>query len=132
MSEQTFNSYILEPDVHDGVIVGSRYKSGFLRSVFNRRVVSVVVLTDDDRLFSIVFGRVSSASITNAKGMRLHSFKETYATPPFRRFLFVSSEEKSNHHFEVVARELSSVELTADFVPREAVVHLRNLYPRQR
>jgi|SRR6185503_7345985 len=130
MSEQTFIRYIQEPDVHDGVIIAAEYKSGFLRSILNKRVVVVAVLTYDDRLFSIRFGQVRSASITNAEGMRLYALKEMSATPPFRRFLFVDSEEKSNRHFEVVAQDISSVELTEDFIPREAFVRLRNLYPR--
>src|SRR5829696_3702081 len=132
MSEQTFIGYIQEPDVHDGVIIRARYKSGFLRSLFDKRVVLVVVLTYDDRLFVIEFGRVRSASITNVEGMRLYSLSEMYATPPFRKFVFVDSEEKSNRNFEVVSREISSVELTEDFVPGDAVRHLRNLFPRQR
>ena len=49
MSKQTFLGYILEPDLHDGVITTAEYKSGFLRSVFDKRVVVVVVLTYDDR-----------------------------------------------------------------------------------
>lgn len=130
MSDQTFIGYIQEPNIHDGVIVEARYKSGLLRSIFDKRVVVVVVLTYDQRLFVIEFRRVRSASITNVKGMRLYSLTEMNATPPFRRFLFVDSEEKSNRHCEVVAREISSVELTEDFVPREAVEHLRNLFLR--
>ena len=76
--------------------------------------------------------RVRSASITNAPGMRLYALKEMYETPPFRRFLFVDAEEKSDRHLEVVAQEISSVELTEEFIPREAFVRLRNRYPRQR
>ena len=132
MSEQTFVCYIKEPDVHDGVIVGAGYKSGFLRSIFDRRSVTVVVLTRDDRLFVISFGKVRSASITNAEGMRLDALNEMSATPPFRRFLFVDSEETSNRHFEVVAREISSVEMTEDLIPKEAFVRRRNLYPKKR
>lgn len=132
MSEQTFISYIQEPNIHDGVIVTASYKSGFLRSLFNKRVAMVLILTDDDRLFSIHFARVRSASITNAPGMRLYALKEMYETPPFRRFLFVDAEEKSDRHLEVVAQEISSVELTEEFIPREAFVRLRNRYPRQR
>lgn len=131
MSEQTSVRYIQEPDVHDGVIIAARYKSGFLRAVFDKRVVVVVILTYDERLFSIKFGRVRSTNIINAEGMRLSSLKEMYAAPSCRRFLFVDSEEKSNRHLEVVAGEISSVELTEDFVPRDAIVHLRNLYHRQ-
>ena len=130
MSEETLISYVQEPDVHNGIIVAAGYKNGFVRSLFDKRRVTVVVLTNDDRLFSIRFGQVRSASITNAEGMRLYALKEMSATPPFRRFLFVDSEEKSNRHFEVVAQDISSVELTEDFIPREAFVRLRNLYPR--
>jgi hypothetical protein len=129
MSEQRFIGYIQEPDVRDGVIIEAEFKSGFLRAVFDKRVVLVMVLTCDDRLFVIELRGVRSASITNVKGMRLHSLKEMYATPPFRRFLFVSSEE-DNRHVEVVAREISSVEMTEDFVSRDAIAQLRNLFPR--
>lgn len=87
-----------EPDVRDGVIIEAKFKSGFLRSVFDKRVVLVVVLTYDDRLFVIEFRGVRSASITNVKGMKLHSLKEMYATPPFRKFLFVDSDEESNRY----------------------------------
>src|SRR5262245_42341594 len=133
MSEQTFIGYIQEPDVNDGVIIGTGYKSGFLRSIFDKCVVTVVVLTYDDRLVSIHFGRVRSASITNAEGMRLYSLNEMSATPPLRRFLFVDAEEKSNRNVEVVAREIASVELTGDIIPRDEVVRrLRHLYPKQR
>lgn len=89
-----------------------------------------MVLTDDDRLFVIAFRGVHSANITNVKGMRLHSLKEMYATPPFRSFLFVDAEDENNRYVEVVAREISSVELTEDFVSKDAVAHLRNLFPR--
>ena len=131
MSEQRFIGYIQEPDVHDGVIVKATYQNGFLRSVFDKRVVLVVVLTYEDRLFVIRFSRVRSASIINADGMRLYSLSEMHATPPFRRFVFVDSEAKSNRHCEVVAREIASTEMTEDFVPKEAIVHLRNLFPKQ-
>ncbi|HEU4934258.1 MAG TPA: hypothetical protein VFT48_19370 [Pyrinomonadaceae bacterium] len=131
MSEQRFIGYIQEPDVHDGVIVKATYKSGFLRSVFDKRVVTVIVLTYEERLFVIWFSRVRSASIINADGMRLYSLSEMHATPPCRRFVFVDSEEKSNRYCEVVAREIASIEMTEDFVPKEAIVHLRNLYPKQ-
>jgi len=94
MSEQTFIGYIQEPDVHDGVIIRARYKSGFLRSLFDKRVVLVVVLTYDERLFVIEFGRVRSASITNVEGMRLYSLSEMYATPPFRKFVFVATPKR--------------------------------------
>jgi hypothetical protein len=131
MSEQTFIGYIQEPDVHDGVIITAEYKSGFLRSAFDKRRVMVMVLTYDERLFGIVFNRVRSASITNVEGMRLYSLSEMYERPPFRRFVFVDSEEESNRQLEVIAREISSVELTEDFIPQEARVHLRDLYPRK-
>lgn len=131
MSEQTFVGYIQEPDVHDGVIIKARYKNGFLRSVFDKREVVVMVLTYEKRLFGIFFRGVRSASITNVEGMRLYSLSEMYATPPFSRFVFVDWEEESNRHLEVVAREISSVELTEEFVPKEAIVHLSNLYPRR-
>ena len=90
-----------------------------------------MVLTYDERLFLIEFSGVRSASITNVKGMRLYSLGEMYTPPPFRRFLFVDSEEESNRHLKVVAREISSVELTEDFVPKDAVVYLSNLFPRR-
>ena len=130
MSEPRFIGDIQEPDVCDGVIIGAKFKSGFLRSVFDKRVVLIVVLNYDERLFVIEFRGVRSASITNVKGMKLHSLKEMYATPPFRRFLFVDSEEESNRYIEVVAREISSVEMTEDFVSKDAIAHLRNLFPR--
>lgn len=130
MSEQRFIGYIQEPDVRDGVIIEGEFKSGFLRSVFDKRVVRVMVLTYDERLFVIEFRGVRSANVTNVKGMRLHSLKEMYATPPFRRFLFIDSEEENNRHIEVVAQEISSVELTEDFVSKDAIAHLRNLFPR--
>lgn len=132
MSEQEFIGYIQEPDVRDAVIIEAEFKSGLLRSVFDKRVVRVMVLTYDDRLFVIAFRGVRSASITNVKGMRLHSLKEMYATPPFRRFLFVDSEEENNRYVEVVAREISSVEMTGDFVSEDAIAQLRNLFPRPR
>jgi hypothetical protein len=132
MSEQRFIGYIQEPDVRDGVIIATEFKSGFLRALFDKRVVLVIVLTCDERLFVITFRGVRSASITNVKGMRLHSLKEMYATPPFRRFLFVDSEEENNRDVEVVARDISSVELTEDFIPKEAIERLRNLFPRPR
>lgn len=131
MSEQEFIGYIQEQDLHDGVIVTATYKSGFLRSVFDKRVVLVVVLTYEERLFVIRFGRVRSANIINVDGMRLYSLSEMRATPPFRRFVFVDSEEKSNRHCEVVAREIASTEMTKDFVPEEAIERLRNLFPKQ-
>jgi hypothetical protein len=131
MSEQGFIGYIQEPDVHDGVIITATYKSGFLRSIFDKRVVLVVVLTYDERLFIIRFSRVRSANITNVEGMRLYSLSEMHETPPLRRFVFVDWEEESNRHFEVVAREISGTEMTDDFVPKEAIVHLRNLFPKQ-
>lgn len=132
MSEQRFIGYIQEPDVRDGVIIEAKFNSGFLRAVFDKRVVLVIVLTCDDRLFVITFRGVRLASITNVKGMRLHSLKEMYATPPFRRFLFVDSEEENNRDVEVVARDISSVELTEDFISKDAIARLRNLYPRPR
>jgi len=132
MSEHRFIGYIQEPDVRDGVIIDAKFKSGFLRSVFDKRVVLAVVLTYDERLFVIDFRGVRSASINNVKGMRLHSLKEMYATPPFRRFLFVDSEEENNRYFEVVAREISSVEMTEDIISKDAIAHLRNLFPRTR
>jgi hypothetical protein len=130
MSEQRFIGYIQEPDVHDGVIVKATYKSGFLRSVFDKRVVMVLVLTYEERLFVIRFSRVRSASIMNVDGMRLYSLSEMHATPPLRRFVFVDSEEKSNRHCEVVAREIAITEMTEDVVPKEAIVHLRHLFPK--
>lgn len=130
MSEQRFIGYIQEPDVHDGVIVGATYKSGFLRSVFDKRVLVVLVLTYEERLFVIQFSRVRSASIRNVDGMRLYSLSEMHATPPFRRFVFVDWEEKSDRHCEVVAREIVSTEMTEE-IPREAIVYLRNRFPKQ-
>lgn len=119
MSEEKFIGYIQEPDVHDGAIVKATYKSGFLRSVFGKRVVLVVLLTYKERLFVIRFSRVRSASIMNVDGMRLYSLSEMYATPPLRRFVFVDWEVESNRHCEVVARDLVITELTEDFVPKE-------------
>ena len=63
--------------------------------------------------------------------MRLYSLGEIHATAPFRRFVFIDSEEKSDRHCEVVAREMVSTEMTEDYVPKEAIVHLRNLFPKQ-
>lgn len=131
MSEEKFIGYIQEPDVHDGVIVKATYKSGFLRSVFDKRVVLVVVLTDEKRLFVIRFGRVRSASIINVDGMILYSLSEMYATPPLRKFVFVDWEDESNRRCEVVAREIESTEMTEDFVGKEAIERLRNLFPNQ-
>lgn len=131
MSEQRFIGYIQEPDVHDGVIVSATYKSNFLRSVFDKRVLVVLVLTYEERLFVIRFSRVRSTSIRNVDGMRLYSLSEMHATPPFRSFVFVDWEETSNRHCEVVARDIVSTEMTEDFVPKEAIVHLRNLFPKQ-
>ena len=131
MSEQRFIGYIQEPDVHDGVIISATYKSGFLRSLFDKRKVQVLVLTHEERLFGIWFTRVRSANIRNADGMRLYSISEMHATPPFRRFVFVDWEEPSDRHCEVVAREIASAEITEDFVPKEAIVHLRKLFPKQ-
>jgi hypothetical protein len=76
VSEEKFIGYIQEPDVHDGVIVSTTYKSGFLRSIFDRRVVLVLVLTIEERLFAIRFSRVRSASIKNVDGMRLYALSE--------------------------------------------------------
>lgn len=129
MSDQRFIRYIQEPDVHDGVIINATYKSGFLRSIFDRRVVGVVVLTYEERLFVIQFSRVRSANITNVKGMRLYSLSEMHAQPPFRRFVFVDWEEESERHLEVLAREIASTEMT-EHVPKEAIVHLRNHFPK--
>lgn len=129
VSEQGFIGYIQEADVHDGVIITATYKSDFLRSVFDKRVVLVLVLTYDERLFLIRFSRVCSANITNVEGMRLYSLTEMHERPPFRRFVFVDREEESNRHLEVVAREIRSTEMTEDFVPKEAIVRLRNLFP---
>ncbi|HEY0765408.1 MAG TPA: hypothetical protein VGD61_23725 [Pyrinomonadaceae bacterium] len=131
MSEEKFIGYIQEPDVHDGVIVKATYKSGFLRSVFYQRVVLVVVLTEEKRLFVIRFGRVRSASIITVDGMILYSLSEMYATPPLRKFVFVDWEEESNRRCEVVAREIESTEMTEDFVGKEAIERLRNLFPNQ-
>ncbi|HEY0725919.1 MAG TPA: hypothetical protein VGD41_18380 [Pyrinomonadaceae bacterium] len=131
MSEEKFIGYIQEPDVHDGVIVKATYKSGFLRSVFYQRVVLVVVLTEEKRLFVIRFGRVRSASIITVDGMILYSLSEMYATPPLRKCVFVDWEEESNRRCEVVAREIESTEMTEDFVGKEAIERLRNLFPNQ-
>ena len=131
MSAEKFIGYIQEPDVHDGLIIGARYRSSFFRSVFDKREVSVVLFTFDQRLFVIAFRKVRSAIVNNVKGMRLYSLSEMYAMPPFRRFVFVNSDEDSKSQLEVVAREISSVELTAEFVPREAITHLRKLFPQK-
>ena len=82
-------------------------------------------------LFVVRFSRVRSASIRDEVGMRLDSLGEVHATPPFRRFVFVDSEEKSDRHCEVVPREIVSTEMTED-VHKEAIVHLRNPFPKQR
>ena len=71
-----------------------------------------MVRTYDERLFVIEFGRVRSATIPNVEGMMLYALSEMYATPPFRRFVFVDWEDETNRYFEVVSREISSVELT--------------------
>jgi hypothetical protein len=131
MSEKRFIGYIEEPDVHDGVIVTATYKNGFLRSVFDKRAVLVLVLTHEERLFVIRFSRVRSANIMNADGMRLYSLSEMHAPPPFRKFVFVDSDEKGNRHCEVEAREIASTEMKEDFVPKEAIMHLRKLFPKQ-
>lgn len=89
------------------------------------------MLTHEERLFVIRFSRVRSANIMNADGMRLHSLSEMHATPPFRKFVFVDSDEKSNRHCEVEAREIDSTEMKEDFVPKEAIMHLRKLFPKQ-
>jgi hypothetical protein len=61
--------------------------------------------------------------------MRLYALSEMQATPPFRRFAFADWEEERERHCEVVAREITSTELTEDFVRKEAIAHLRNLFP---
>lgn len=116
----------------DGFIINAQYLSNILRAVFNNRIVRVLLLTYDQRLFVIGSSKVRSASITNVEGMRLYSISEMYATPPFRRFVFVSSEqEDSDSKSEVLAREISSVELTEDYVSKDAIAHLRKLFPQK-
>jgi len=83
-----------------------------------------------DRLFAIRFSRVRSANIKNVDGMRLYALSEMQATPPLRKFVFADWEEESDRYCEVVAREIMSTELTEDFVPKEAIAHLRNTFPR--
>ena len=133
MTEPTFVNYIQEPDVHDGIVVSATYRKGILRSILNKREVNVLVLTYEQRLFIITFGRVHSAIINNVEGMMLYSLTEMSAESPFRRFVFVNwyDGEESHRELEVVAREISSVELTEDFIPKEAIEELRNKFSFQ-
>jgi hypothetical protein len=121
MTDQRFIRCVQEPDVRDGIIFIVKYLRNFVRTLFHTRTVRILLFSHDQRVFVIAFRKVHSASINNAVGMRLYSLNEMSATPPFRRFVFVNHEQDSDRHLEVVAQEISSVELTEEVLTKDGI-----------
>lgn len=114
MTDQTFIRNLQEHDFHDGVVFRVAYRNNVLRSLFNKREVTILVNTQDLRLFTIGFQNIQAAIINQAEGMVLSSISEMSATPPFRRFVFVNREKQTDSCLEVVAQGISITELTDD------------------
>src|SRR5215213_2968653 len=121
MTDQTFIRCVQESDVRDGIVFRVNYLRNIVRALFHTRIVRVLLFTHDQRVFVITFRKVHSANINNAVGMRIYSLNEMSATPPFRRFVFVNHEQDSDRHLEVVAQEISSVELTEEYLTKDGI-----------
>jgi|SRR5215813_3338362 len=132
MANQTIINSEQGPDVHDGIVFSVKYLRNIFRTLFNKCILRVLLLTDDQRLLIVTFFKVHSANINSAEGMIISSLSEMSATPPFRRFVFVNRELNRDRHLEVIAQEFLSIELTDDILPRDqidAVVrHIRSRF----
>lgn len=105
MIDSDFIGYVLEPDVHDGVILEVRGSSDPVR---------VLVRTQDDRLHAIEFHGVRSVRAHQPEGMMLYSLSEMAADPPLRRFVFTDWDESGERFLEVTAAGVKSHEVAGE------------------
>jgi hypothetical protein len=97
MSTPDFVGYIDEVDIHDGAILKVQHSGATVR---------VLARSYNGQLCSFEFDLVQPVESIEPENMTLYSLTEMAAAAPFRRFVFISSDEEGTGMLEIVAQQI--------------------------
>lgn len=96
MYEEIFVGYIGDYRIHD-----SKIKS--IKSEEDNFQVSLI--SEDNEIIIVKFVGVKSIKVNRPEGMILYSISEMEEQSPFRKFIFVNSDEENDAELEIIAHD---------------------------
>lgn len=102
MEEGEFVGYVGDSRIHDATVVKIQRDD---------QLVIVTLRNIEGHSFGIRFRGIESVKANRAQGMVLYSLSEVTAPQPWRRFVFTNWDEKDDASLEILAEEMSIVEV---------------------